>query len=262
MTELGLVAVQTRFQLTSITRNRRAVALSLVFPIVLLVMFNSIFVSASDSVELAGAKVTAHAYFTGAMLAYAIVLSGFSQLTIGLVNQRESGQLKRLRGTPVPAWTFIVATVLRAVVTVGLMAVVLLAIGRVAYNVSISVEALGEILLYVVLGTATMCSLGVAATAIAADVDSASAALPLAAVLLALISGIFVPVDQLPGWLQEIGRIFPVYHLTAGLQTALGTVGDTALDPGNVAVLCVWALWGIVFAARRFRWEPTRAVGA
>jgi hypothetical protein len=46
------------------------------------------------------------------------------------------------------------------------------------------------------------------------------------------------------------------------LQTALGTVGDTALDPGNVAVLCVWTLWGIVFAARRFRWEPTRAVGA
>jgi len=114
VTELGLVAVQTRFQLTSIARNRRAVALSLVFPIVLLVMFNSIFVSASDSVELAGAKVTAHAYFTGAMLAYAIVLSGFSQLAIGLVNQRESGQLKRLRGTPVPAWTFIVATVLRA----------------------------------------------------------------------------------------------------------------------------------------------------
>jgi len=142
------------------------------------------------------------------------------------------------------------------------MAVVLLALGRLPYNVSLSVEALGEILLYVVLGTATMCSVGVAATAIAADVDSASAALPLAAVLLALISGIFVPVDQLPGWVQDIGRIFPVYHLAAGLQTALGTDGDTGLDPGDVAVLCVWGLWGIVFAARRFRWEPQQAVAA
>jgi hypothetical protein len=68
--------VQTRFQLTSIARNRRAVVLSLVFPVVLLVMFDSIFVSGSDSVELAGAKVTAQAYFTGWMLAYAIMHSG------------------------------------------------------------------------------------------------------------------------------------------------------------------------------------------
>jgi ABC-2 type transport system permease protein len=253
--ELRLVAVQTRFQLTGIARNRRAVVFSVVFPIVLLVMFNSIFVTVSDTVELAGTRVPGHAYVTGAMLAYAILLSGFTQLGIALVHQRESGQLKRLRGTPVPVWTFIVATALRAVVMVGLMSVVLLLIGGLAYGVSVSGEALAETALYVVLGTATMCSLAVAATGIVADVDSASAALPLTAVLLSLISGIFVPVDQLPGWLEEIGRIFPVYHLAAGLQTALGEA-DATFHAGDVAVLCIWALGGIVFAARQFRWEP------
>jgi ABC-2 type transport system permease protein len=256
--ELRLVLTQTRYQLIGIARNRRAVVLSLVFPVVLLVMFNSIFVGGGDSVELAGAKVTAQAYFTGAMLTYAILLSGFSQLAIGLVVQRERGQLKRLRGTPVPAWTFIVATVLRATVTVGGMAVVLLAIARLAYGVEISGEAIAEILLYVALGTATMCSLGIAATAIVADVDSA-AVLPLAAVILSLVSGIFVPVDQLPGWLEEVARIFPVCHLAAGLQTSLGVAGDTALHAGDAAVLAAWAVWGIVFAARRFRWEPQTA---
>ena len=261
MAELRLVAVQTRFQLTGIARNRRAVVLSVVFPIVLLVLFNSIFVSGSDTVDLAGTRVPGHAYVTGAMLAYAILLSGFTQLGIALVNQRESGQLKRLRGTPVPAWTFIVATALRAVVMVSLMAVVLLLIGRVAYRVSISGEALAETVLYVVVGTATMCSLAVAATAIAADVDSAGAALPLAAVVLSLISGIFVPVDQLPTWLEDIGKVFPVYHLAAGLQTALGEAGAT-FHAGDVAVLCIWALGGIVFASRRFRWEPVTPRGA
>jgi ABC-2 type transport system permease protein len=254
--DMRLVFTQTRYQLTSLARNRRALIFIVVFPVLLLVMFNSIFVSGSDSTELDGVRVSAQAYFTGGMLAYAIMLSAFSQLAIALVTQRESGQLKRLRGTPVPAWTFIIATVLRSVVTVGGMAVVLLGIARLAYGVEISGEALAEIALYVVLGTATMCSLGIAATAIASDVDSASAALPLVVVTLALISGIFVPVDQLPGWLEEIARIFPVYHLVTGLQTALGSTGDTALDAGNAAVLAVWGLWGIVFSARRFRWEP------
>ncbi len=81
---------------------------------------------------MADATVTAHAYFTAGMLAYAIMLAGFNQLGIGLVTQRETGQEKRLRGTPLPAWTFIAAAVLRTVVTVGLMAVLLLAIARLA----------------------------------------------------------------------------------------------------------------------------------
>jgi ABC-2 type transport system permease protein len=98
------------------------------------------------------------------MLAYAIMLAGFNQLAIGLVTQRET-QLKRLRGTPLPAWTFIAATVLRTVVTVGLMAVLLLAIARLAYDVQISGQALAEVVLYVSLGTATMCSAGIAAAA-------------------------------------------------------------------------------------------------
>jgi ABC-type multidrug transport system permease subunit len=187
------------------------------------------------------------------MLSYAILLAGFNSLAISLVMQRESGQLKRLRGTPVPAWTFMVSTLLRCVVTVGLMTVVLLAIGRFAYDVQIPGSTVGDLLLYVVLGIAAMCSAGIAATALIGDVDSASAALPLIAVVLSLISGIFVSVDQLPTWLADVARVFPVYHLTSGLQTALG---GGSLDAGNAAVLALWGLGGVAIAARRFRWEP------
>jgi ABC-2 type transport system permease protein len=253
MSDLRLVLIQTGYQLVSVARNRRVVVFSVVFPIVLLVMFNSVFVKGSDTVELNGATINAHTYFTGSMLAYAILLAGFNSLAISLVMQRESGQLKRLRGTPVPAWTFMVAIVLRCVVTVGLMTVVLLAIGHFAYDVPISGSAVGDILLYAVLGIVAMCSAGIAATVVIGDVDSASAALPLIAVVLALISGIFVGVDQLPTWLADVARVFPVYHLTSGLQTALG---GGSLDAGNAAVLALWGLGGIAVAARRFRWEP------
>jgi ABC-2 type transport system permease protein len=253
MSDLRLVLIQTGYQLVSVARNRRAVVFSLVFPIVLLVMFNSVFVKGSDTVELNGATINAHTYFTGSMLAYAILLAGFNSLAITLVMQRESGQLKRLRGTPVPAWTFMVATVLRCVATVGLMTIVLLAIGHFAYDVPIAGSAVGDLLLYVVLGIVAMCSAGIAATALIGDVDSASAALPLIAVVLSLISGIFVGVDQLPSWLADVARVFPVYHLTSGIQTALG---GGSLDAGNAAVLALWGLGGIAVAARRFRWEP------
>ena len=258
MPDLHFVAVQTRFQLVGLTRNRRALILGLVLPVVLLLMFNSVFVpDDGDTTHVAGATIGAHAYFTAAMLAYAILGSAFNQLGIGLVNQRESGQLKRLRGTPVPAWTFVLATVLRVVIVAAVMSVLLLAIGHFAYDVPMSAEALGEIVVYVALGTATLCSVAIAATTLVTDVESASAALPFAAVMLAFISGIFVPVDQLPGWLEDIGRVFPVYDLASGLQTALGVAGDTALKASNLLALALWTVAGVVIAARRFRWEPT-----
>jgi ABC-2 type transport system permease protein len=259
--DLRLLLIQTRFQLLSLIRNRRAVIMGLVFPVILLVLFNSIFTSESDTVELAGAEVTAKAYFTGGMLTYAMMFSAFTAVALAIVTQRENGQLKRYRGTPVPAWTFIGAVVLRSAVMVGLMTVVMLAIAHFAYDVEVSAEALGEVIFYALLGTVTLCSIGLAATTMVTDVDSASAGLPLAAVLLAFISGIFVPVDQLPNWLEEIGRIFPLFHLAEGMQVSLGVSGDTGLDAGNVGVLCAWALGGFVVAARSFRWEPQAVKG-
>jgi ABC-2 type transport system permease protein len=254
-----LVLVQTRAQLTSMSRNRRAIVISLVIPVVILVLFNSIFGGGNDTVDLAGARITAPAYFAGAMVAYALIGTAFIQVALTLVSQRETGQLKRYRGTPVPAWTFIVATVLRVIAMAGAVTAILLLIARLAYGVDISAEALAEIVVYVALGTATLCSAGIAATTVVTDVESASAALPLVAVLLSFISSIFVPVDQLPPWLADVGRIFPLYHVAVGVQTALGAGGDTSLRGGDVAVLVAWALGAVIVAARGFRWEPRAA---
>ena len=59
MSDWRLVLVQTRAQLTSIARNRRAMVISLVLPVVILVLFNSIFGGGDDTVDLAGARITA-----------------------------------------------------------------------------------------------------------------------------------------------------------------------------------------------------------
>jgi ABC-2 type transport system permease protein len=71
---------------------------------------------------------------------------------------------------------------------------------------------------------------------------------------------VFVPVDQLPNWLEEIGRIFPLFHLADGLQRSLGGAG-TGLVGNDVAALALWGLAGVLLAARRFKWEP-QAAGA
>jgi ABC-2 type transport system permease protein len=262
MSDIAIVGLQTRYWLKATFRNPRAVVFTLVFPVILLVMFNSIFIKGSDSVDLSPTEqVAGSAYFTAGMLAYATMLSSFTQMLISLTTQRESGELKRYRGTPVPAWTFIVSFALRSVTLVALMTAIMLGIAHFAYDVTVPAAGVPSLIVYVLLGTATMCSLGIALTSVVDSVDAASSVGPFTAVILSFVSGIFVPVDQLPNWLEEFGRIFPPFHLAAGLQHAFATTGGNGLEAGNVAVLAVWLAAGVVLAARRFRWEPQTAKG-
>jgi len=253
----ALVLRLTVHGLVGLGRNPRVLIFTVVFPVVLLVLFASVFGDASDAITISGARVPTDAYFTAGIAAYAIMMSSFSTLAIALTSQRESGQLKRMRGTPLPAWTFIASQVLRAIVLVAAMTLVLFLIGWLAFDVAMTAEGVLGIVCYAALGTAAFAALGVALTAVMPTAEAASTIAPFTSVLLGFISGVWIPVDTLPDWLEEIGRIFPLAPLAEGLQRAVAdpSVG-TGLTGENVAVLAAWGLAGLVVAARGFRWEP------
>jgi ABC-2 type transport system permease protein len=261
MNDVTLVLRQTYYGLKSTSRNPRAVVFALLFPVFFLVIFNSIFASSGSDVSINGVTVPIKTYFAGGLIAYAIMLNCFSTLLIALTTQRESGQLKRYRGTPVPSWTFIASLILRSLVLVAVMIVVILVLGSIAYGVDVNGEGILGLVVYAALGTAAMCALGIGLSAFAPNADAAGVIGPFTAVILSFISGVFIPVDQLPTWLEDIGRVFPLYHLAAGIQTALGTSSGTGLTGNDVVSLVIWAAAGMLIAVRRFRWEPQSARG-
>jgi ABC-2 type transport system permease protein len=258
-----MVAAQARAAISVALRTPRALVFTAAFPVLFLVLFNSIFVEGGETDTLpTGARVSVEAYFTAGIVAYAISLSTFTTLAVSLTTQRERGQLKRLRGTPMPTWTFVVAQILRATAQAFAMTAVLLAIGVLAYGVELPGATLPGFLVYLAIGTCTMCSLGVALTAFTPTSDSASTIAPFAVVSLAFVSGVWIPVDQLPEWLRSVGEAFPIYHLALGLQTTLAPdAGGSGIDAGNLAGLAAWGLAGTAIAIRLFRWEPQAARG-
>ena len=259
MSDLRVVLIQTRFAILATLRTRRTIFFTLLIPLILLVIFSSLFGNgAGNTVTLSnGATLDAEAYFTAGIIAYATALSTFTTLTVVLTTKRESGQLKRYRGTPMPAWTFISAWILRALLQVTVAVVLLMSVAVVAYGVEVPSSAIPGLAVYVVLGTASLCALAFAMTVFTPTVDSASTIAPFGVVILSFVSGVWFPVDQLPNWAADVGRVFPLAHLASGLQTALSpATGGIGLNGSDVAALAVWGLAGIVVAARRFKWEP------
>jgi ABC-2 type transport system permease protein len=264
MSDRGIVLAQARMAILVALRTPRALVFTVFFPLILLVLFNSLFNhGGSETTTLpSDVKLSAQAYFTAGIVAYSVALSTFTTLAVSLTTQRENGQLKRYRGTPMPPWTFIAAQITRATAQALFMTAVLLTVGAVAYGVPVPGATFPAFVLYVILGTATCCSLGIALTAFTTTPDSASTIAPFTVVILAFFSGIWIPVDQLPQWLETVGKVFPLYHLALGLQTSLSPgATDSGLDLENVLILALWAVAGARIASKRFRWEPQAARG-
>ncbi len=264
MSDHRIVWAQTKAAVAVALRTPRTLVLTIAFPLVLLIIFNSIFGHGGHETTTLpnGLRLDAAAYFTAGIIAYSIALSTFTTLAVTLTTQRERGQLKRYRGTPMPAWTFVAGQIVRATAQALAMTAMLLALGAIIYGIPVPASTLPAFILYVVLGTATLSSLGIAVTAFTPTVDAASTIAPFGVVILAFFSGIWIPVEQLPSWLETVGKIFPLYHLALGLQTTLAPgAGGSGLELQNVLVLALWALAGARIASRRFLWDP-QAAGA
>jgi ABC-2 type transport system permease protein len=83
------------------------------------------------------------------------------------------------------------------------------------------------------------------------------------------ISGIFYPITSLPGWLQGVGQVFPIYWLGLGMRSALlpGSaagveIGESWRHLETVGVLSAWAVAGLLLAPIVLRRMARRESGS
>jgi len=121
-------------------RSREAAFFTFLLPIIFLVLLGSIY---GDRDTIGG--VNAGTYLLAGLLGYGIVSTAFAGLAIQLVVRRESGVLKRVRGTPLPPRIYMSAVIGSTLLVIGLEAVVqLLIAGAAPYSpalISLSVPS-------------------------------------------------------------------------------------------------------------------------
>ncbi|MEU8639125.1 ABC transporter permease [Amycolatopsis sp. NPDC048633] len=86
---------------------------------------------------------------------------------------------------------------------------------------------------------------------------------------LGAISGIFYPITALPGWVQDIAQVFPMYWLGLGMRSALLPDGAVIVEIGQswrplptLAVLLAWSVIGLALAPVLLRRMARREAGS
>jgi ABC-2 type transport system permease protein len=253
---LALVAHQFRYDQKAFWRNPASVFFTVMFPVLLFLIFATVF--GDQTVEVRGGVKTT-TYYVPAIITLSVISATMQSLAMSLVIAREDGRLKRSRGTPMPPWVFIAGRVGNSIVVALMMLVLLAAIGRLLYGVDIPWERLPAILIALVVGAAAFCCLGIALTAAIPSQDAAAPIVNALLLPLYFLSGVFIPDDQLPSGVIHFADLFPVRHFfEAFLDAYVPPAGSgPTISWDNLAVVAIWGVAGLLLAVRYFRWTPS-----
>jgi ABC-2 type transport system permease protein len=242
---------ELRSQLRLYWRSRELAFFTFALPLIMFFLLGSVY--GNDRIKSEG-HVRAADYLLAGMLGYGAIATGFAGLSIMLVIRRESGILKRVRATPLPAWAYVLALLSTTLLAFALEAACMVVLGRAYFDTHLhNVLSLAIALL---LGAATFTTLGLALTALIKSAEGSSAVVNAIYLPVSFLSGAFFSPHSFPAVLRAIADALPLVYV-------IRLVRDIALHghhiwnrPGDVAVVAAWGLVGAVVAARRFHWEP------
>lgn len=256
MSSVTLVLHQFRYERKVFWRSPPAVFFTVMFPVIFLILFSSLF----GNGEIDSLGIKASTYYVPAIITLAVVSATLVNVAMRVVEMRESGRLKRLRGTPLPTWAYIGGRICNAFVVSLLMVVLVTAIGHFLYDVPIPTETIPALLLTLIVGTFSFCSLGLALSCAIPSEEAAPPITNFTVLPLYFVSGVFVPESEIPTGVLHIANIFPIRHFFEAFLTAFDPFTTGAgFEWGNIAIVAVWGLAGIAITLRYFSWSPRQS---
>lgn len=189
---------------------------------------------------------------------------------VGLLSvDREDGTLLRAKATPDGMTAYVIGKITLISATTLLGLVITLVLGLVAFpGVRLTAPGLATLAWVAILGLLATIPIGITLGSLLPNPRFiALVLLPFGA--LTAISGIFYPITHLPGWMQGIGQLFPMYWLGLGMRAALLPPGLASVEIGGswrlplvFLVLALWSVAGLAAAPPVLRRMARRESGS
>ena len=243
---------QVRYQNKSFWRTPVAAFFTLIFPLMFLFLFNTLFGFEPDPGDPSLTQ-----FFAPSLAVFAAASATYTNIGIRVTIARDDGILKRMRGTPLPPRIYMAGVVGSAVWIALLGVLLMLAAGFLFYDLEFYAERLPAALVTFLVGSACFSALGLALAALSPTSETAPAIANATLLPLAFLSDVFLDTTEAPEWIQTVGDLFPLKHFVVPMQDAFNPfTTDAAWRWGDLGVLGVWGIVGVAIALRYFKWEP------
>ena len=191
-------------------------------------------------------------YLVPGLIGFSVLVSPmFSMVNIGSTWKRDK-LFRQLSLTPLTRGEWLTATLLWYVVLAFVSAVLLVAVGRLAFGAHLTLTWLS--LPFLLVGPILFVSIGLLAGTVSNTPESAGVIGNIITFPMMFLSGTFFPTSLFPPWLLTVAKVLPLYYVVAGLNDAM-VFGNDAGAYANLVIVLVLAVGFALAAVRFFSWR-------
>jgi ABC-2 type transport system permease protein len=219
--------------------------------------FNNRLIGAESVAEVQSGRLTqrglkAADYYLPGYIAAFVMTNGVIGVTSITSDFGRRGVMKMLATTPLKKSSWIVGVVLQQTALALMLTSVMVGASWIIFGV----RALPDIwaVLLIVLGAVTFCSLGMAMGGSIRNPDAAAAAGNAVAFPMMFLSGAFWPVEMMPGFMQTVARVMPLYYFHDGLRRTMILKNPTQAVPSFLVMIALATMF-LISAIKVTKWR-------
>jgi ABC-2 type transport system permease protein len=242
---MALTASSTRAYL----RDKSSLFFTFAFPLAFLVLFGAIYAD-----QLLGDQPYI-AYVASGVLSWGVANAAVFGTAFTLMQWRRDDLLRLIRLTPTRLPSVLTARMLVTIAIAACQVGLFLAVAMLPFfglQPSGSAPLLVPVL---VAGVAAFLVIGALIGCFTDTPESAAAVSNLLMVPMAFLSGAFIPLQSMPGFIQDLSRALPLRYLTDASRAALSGEDVQSTVWVSCAVLLGFAAVGALVLLRVFRWS-------
>ena len=195
-------------------------------------------------------------FFVPGIIAMAVMTSSLSGAVTMNAELRQKGVIRKLSTTPITRTDWILSNILYQFLLAVIATVAILVVSYAVFSVRLQVNA--WLFVLIVLEVFAFGGMGMILARVAKEAESATAAGNFIMFPMMFLSGSFFPLELMPGFLQAIARILPLYYVNEGLRAAMVSV-DHAAALRYAAMIAVFAIVVFVLGINTTKWDEGAA---
>jgi ABC-2 type transport system permease protein len=194
-------------------------------------------------------------YLLPGVLAMSLMQLGLFGTAAPLVSLREKGVLRRMGATPLPKITMLASQIAFRLTIAFAQTGVIVLVGMLIFDVQIKFGNLPAIIGVMVLGASLFITMGYFISGLAKTEEAVQGLIALPNFLFMFLSGIWFPVEVMPGWIRPLVDIIPLTYLGDALRATMIDAGSYFSMARSLGIMGAWLIVCTLLALRFFKWE-------
>jgi ABC-2 type transport system permease protein len=202
--------------------------------------------------NLIGSTTNTFEFLAPGFMGLTVVMGTLSGLASAISREKEQGTMDGIMVAPISRNAIVAGKMISQTVRGMIQAFMILGLSMALFGVKVY----GSPILMVgvmLLGVASFAGIGIIATSVAPEQETAMMMMLLLQFPMMFLSGILFPMDQLPGWLQWAGKALPLYYAADALRKVIVLSASFNQIFTDVAVLVIYSVTTLGIAIPVFR---------